>query len=103
MYIYSGGYGSQGTINSGHVNVPTRTWKVVVVIPQGTNDLSRVTSGTRVIAVDMPNSDALISRTADWKTFRVSIDAVELATGYDFLSKVSASIQSTLEATVDTQ
>jgi endonuclease G len=103
LYIYSGGYGSQGTINAGHVNVPTRTWKVVVVIPQGSNDLSRVTSSTRVIAVDMPNSDALISRTADWKTFRVSIDAVEAATGYDFLSKVSASIQSTLESTVDTQ
>lgn len=103
LYIYSGGYGSQGTINAGNVNVPTRTWKVVVVIPQGTNDLSRVTSSTRVIAVDMPNSDALISRTADWKTFRVSIDAVEAATGYDFLSKVSASIQSSLEATVDAQ
>ena len=103
LYIYSGGYGSQGTINAGHVNVPTRTWKVVVVIPQGSNDLSRVTGSTRVIAVDMPNSDALISRTADWKTFRVSIDAVEAATGYDFLSKVSASIQSTLESTVDTQ
>ncbi|MEW6060415.1 MAG: DNA/RNA non-specific endonuclease [Bacteroidota bacterium] len=103
LYIYSGGYGSQGTIDNGHVNVPTRTWKVVVVLPEGNNDLSRVTTSTRVIAVDMPNNDALISRTADWKTFRVSIDAVEAATGYDFLSKVSPSIQAVIEATVDNQ
>lgn len=103
LYIYSGGYGSQGTINSGHVNVPTRTWKIVVVIDEGTNDLGRVTTTTRVIAVDMPNADALISRTADWKTFRVSVDAVEAATGYDFLGKVSPAIQSSIESVVDNQ
>ena len=103
LYIYSGGYGSQGTINSGRVNVPTRTWKVVVVLDEGTNDLGRVTTTTRLIAVDMPNSDALISRTADWKTFRVSVDAVEAATGYDFLGKVSTAIQSSIESVVDNQ
>ena len=103
LYIYSGGYGSMGTIDAGRVNIPARTWKVVVVLPEGTNDLSRVTTSTRVIAVDMTNDNNQISRTADWKTFRVSIDAVEAATGYDFLSKVSASIQSTIEATVDNQ
>lgn len=103
LYIYSGGYGSQGTIDAGRVNIPTRTWKVVVVIPEGTNDLSRVTTGTRVIAVDMANNDALISRTADWKTFRVSVDAIEAATGYDFLGKVSPAIQSAIESVVDNQ
>ena len=103
LYIYSGGYGSQGTINSGRVNVPTRTWKVVVVLDEGTNDLGRVTTTTRVIAVNMPNSDALISRTADWKTFRVSVDAVEAATGYNFFGKVSTAIQSSIESVVDNQ
>ncbi len=103
LYIYSGGYGSQGTINSGNVNVPTRTWKVVVVLDEGSNDLSRVTTATRVIAVDMSNDNALISRTADWKTFRVSVDAIEAATGYDFLGKVSPSIQSVIESVVDNQ
>ncbi|MBI2427389.1 MAG: DNA/RNA non-specific endonuclease [Ignavibacteriales bacterium] len=103
LYIYSGGYGSMGTIDAGHVNIPARTWKVVVVLPEGSNDLSRVSTSTRVIAVDMTNDNNQISRTADWKTFRVSIDAVEAATGYDFLSKVSTSIQSVIEATVDNQ
>jgi endonuclease G len=101
LYIYSGGYGSQGTINNGHVNVPTYTWKVIVVIPNGDNDLSRVSTSTRVIGVWMPNSDSQISRTANWKTFRVSVDYIESQTGYDFLSNVSTSIQSVIESRVD--
>jgi len=103
LYIYSGGYGSQGTIDGGHVNVPTNTWKIVVVLDEGTDDLGRVTTTTRVIAVDMPNNNALISRTADWKTFRVSVDAIEAITGYDFLGKVSPTIQSAIENVVDNQ
>ncbi|MFA6541683.1 MAG: DNA/RNA non-specific endonuclease, partial [Bacteroidota bacterium] len=60
-------------------------------------------TSTRVIAVDMPNSDALISRTADWKTFRVNVDAIESSTGFDFLGKVDPSIQAVIEAAVDNQ
>ncbi len=101
VYIYSGGYGSQGTINSGHVNVPTYTWKVIVVLTNGTDDLNRVTTSTRVIGVWMPNSDASISRTAPWKNFRVSVDYIESQTGYNFLSNVSTTIQSTIESRVD--
>ncbi len=101
VYIYSGGYGSQGFINNGHVNVPTYTWKVIVVLTNGTNDLGRVTTSTRVIGVWMPNSDALISRTAPWKNFRVSVDYIETQTGYNFLSNVSTSIQATIESRVD--
>ncbi len=101
LYIYSGGYGSLGTINNGHVTVPSYTWKVVVVLRNGDNDLSRVTTSTRVIAVWMTNIDANISRTASWKSFRVSVDYIESMTGYDFLSNVSTSIQSTLESRVD--
>lgn len=102
LYIYSGGYGSQGTINAGHVNVPTRTWKIIVVLDEGTNDVGRVTTTTRVIAIDMPNSDALIARTDDWRTFRISVDSLESVLGYDFLSSVSTSIQLVIESSVDT-
>jgi endonuclease G, mitochondrial len=101
LYIYSGGYGSRGTVDGGHVNVPLRTWKVAIVLTEGTNDVGRVTTSTRVIAVDMPNDDTLISRTADWKTFRVSTDYVEANTGYDFFSNVSTTIQSVIESRVD--
>ncbi len=103
LYIYSGGYGTLGTVDNGHVNVPAYTWKIAVVLDNGSNDLSRVTTSTRVIAVIMTNDNSQISLSADWKTFRVSVDSIESVTGYDFLSNVSTSIQSVIEARVDNQ
>lgn len=103
MYIYAGGYGSNGTIDSGRVNIPSRTWKIVVVLDEGDNDLNRVSNITRVIAVDMPNDNSLISLADDWKTFRVTTDYVETKTGYDFLSNVPVSIQSAIENIIDNQ
>ncbi|HNP52996.1 MAG TPA: DNA/RNA non-specific endonuclease, partial [Ferruginibacter sp.] len=108
LYIMAGGYGSGGTgsnggitysFASGKVNVPARYWKVIVVLPVGSNDAGRVSANTRVIAVDMPNVQTVNSQ--PWGNYRVSIDAIEAATGYDFLSNVSTTIQSSIEATVD--
>jgi endonuclease G len=98
-----GGTGSNGTLNTldnGHVTVPNRVWKVIVVLANGSNDLSRVTTSTRVIAVNTPNIN---TTSTDWKTYRTSVDAIETATGYNLLSNVSSSIQSVIEAQVDNQ
>jgi endonuclease G len=51
----------------------------------------------------MPNSDAQISETAPWRNFRVSVDAIEAATGEDFLSDVDPAVQAVIEARVDHQ
>lgn len=106
LYIISGGYGSGGTGSNGYrttigngVVVPAKVWKVIVVLPNGNNDLSRVTSSTRVIAVMMPNDQTVSSQ--PWGNYRVSVDSIESLTGYNFLSSVSTSIQSVTEATVD--
>jgi endonuclease G, mitochondrial len=96
----TGSNGSANTINNGNVTVPSNIWKVIVVLPSGSNDLKRVTSSTRVIAVITPNINTISS---NWKTYRTSIDAIENATGYDLLSNVPASVQQVLEATVDNQ
>jgi endonuclease G len=99
----TGGTGSNGTVNTvdnGHVTVPSNVWKVVVVLPNGNGDLARVTTSTRVIAVNTPNINTVNS---DWKTYRTSVDAIESATGYNLLSNVSSSIQSVIEAKVDNQ
>ncbi|THU33044.1 DNA/RNA non-specific endonuclease [Niastella caeni] len=99
----TGGTGSNGTVNTidnGRITVPNRIWKVIVVLANGSNDLSRVTTSTRVIAVNTPNINTTNS---DWKTYRTSVDAIESATGYNLLSNVSASIQSVIEAQVDNQ
>jgi endonuclease G len=70
-----------------------------VVLPVGSNDVSRVSNSTRVIAVDMPNNQTVNS--LPWGNYRVSIDALENILGYDFLNNVPATIQSVIEAAVD--
>jgi endonuclease G len=110
LYVVAGGSGSGGTgsnggtttaIASGHVAVPSQTWKVIVVLPAGANDVSRVTSSTRTIAVIMPNAQGI--RTVPWRNYRVSVDQVEALTGYDFFSAVPATVQSAIESVVDNQ
>ncbi|MGY2131126.1 DNA/RNA non-specific endonuclease [Hymenobacter sp. HD11105] len=96
-----GGTGSNGTLSTlagGKITVPNRVWKVIVVLPEGSSDASRVTTGTRVIAINTPNTNTLDS---NWGTYRTSVDAIEQATGYDLLSAVSSSVQSVVEARVD--
>lgn len=100
LYIISGGYGTSGFIGSGMVALPTTTWKVIMVLPNGSNDVSRVTTSTRLIAVSMPNDNSVIS---DWRVYRVRVDDVEAMTGYDFFANVPVSIQSVIESTVDNQ
>jgi endonuclease G len=101
--VGQGGTGSNGgvtmTIAGGHVQVPAQTWKVILVQPQGTNDVARVTTSTRVIAVRMPNVQGI--RSNNWQQYRVSVDQVEQLTGYDFFSNVPSSIQAVIESVVD--
>lgn len=102
MGVYGmGGTGSKGyadKINNGNITVPNRIWKVIVVIPQGTNDLSRVNATSRVIAIDTPNDNSINST---WGTYRVSVDAIEAATGYNLLAELEDVIENSLEASVD--
>lgn len=99
LYIISGGRGSKGTIDSGRVLIPNSTWKVIMVLPQGSSDVSRVTTSTRLIAVDIPNTSGI--RSVSWKNYRTSVDQIESWTGYNFFSAVPSSIQSVIEARVD--
>jgi endonuclease G len=110
VYIVAGGTGIGGTgsnggvtntVASGHVTVPAQTWKVIIVISDGSNDVSRVNAQTRVIAVLMPNQQGI--RANDWKSYRVSVDQIEALTGYDFFSNVPLDIQNIIEARVDNQ
>jgi endonuclease G len=100
LYIISGGQGLQYFIANGHVAVPAQTWKVIIVLTNGTNDAGRVTTSTRTIAVVIPNSGSVSS---DWRVYRTSVDQVEAITGFDFFSSVSPSIQNVIEARVDNQ
>lgn len=103
LYIYGGGYGSQGFLDSSRVNIPERTWKVILVLDAGDDDLNRVTTTARTIAVDMPNNNASIGMHDDWKTFRVSIDYVESKTGFNFFSNIADNIEKVIEQRTDAE
>ncbi len=106
LYIVSGPYGEGGTglngymtsIAGGKIAVPAKTWKVIMVLPAGTNDVSRVTDSTRCIAVIMNND---LGPFNSWGSYRVSVDEVEALTGFDFFSNVPQAIQAKIEAVVD--
>lgn len=107
LYIICGSYGKGGTGSAGYattvaggkITVPNRCWKVVVLLPEGSSDASRVTSNTRVIAINTPNDNSV---NTNWGTYRTSVDAIEQATGYNLLSAVNSTVQATIEARVDT-
>lgn len=96
IYIYSGGYGTLGTIAGGRVNVPEYTWKVVLIMPNGDNDLQRVTKSTRAFGVIVPNFPP-VNPSAPWRNFRVSVDTVEHLTGFNFFSNVPIGTQTIIE------
>lgn len=96
-----GGEGANGlaqTIDAGRVTVPANIWKVVVVMPAGGSGMSRVNRATRVIAVNTPNQN---NTSSNWGTYRVTVDDIEKATGYDLLNKIPADLQAVLEARRD--
>ncbi|ALI98589.1 DNA/RNA non-specific endonuclease [Rufibacter tibetensis] len=106
VYVVMGSYGEGGsgtngtlkTIDNGRITVPARIWKVLVVLPQGEDDLSRITTSTRVIAIDTPNRNTVGSK---WETYLTTVDAIEEATGYDLLSALPKQLQQVLESRED--
>jgi len=106
VYIVCGSYGKGGTgsngsmttIDNGRITVPARCWKVIVILPVGDNDVSRIDANTRVIAIDTPNDNTVGQ---DWGMFRTTVDAIEAATGYDLLSNLPVDVQNAIESKVD--
>ncbi|MFV0607486.1 MAG: DNA/RNA non-specific endonuclease [Niabella sp.] len=97
-YVIMGSYGNKGTIDNGKITIPSNIWKVVVVLPTGNNDLSRITASTRVICVNTPNDNGVSS---EWRNYRVSLKAIEDATGYNLLSNIDAGVKAALLNKVD--
>ncbi len=109
LYIVSGpsgkgGEGSKGpadAIGGGRITVPSKCWKVVVEVENGTGnaeDFRRVGSSSRMIAVVMPNDQSVGH---GWAKYRTSVKEVESMTGYKFFDRVPGAILEPLKAKVD--
>lgn len=108
LYIIMGNYGSGGTgnngfattISGGKVTVPAATWKAVLILPRGGDDINRITENTRLIAVIIPNEN--IAANLHWGDYRTTVNQIEITTGYDLFSNIPIAIQDILEARKDT-
>ena len=102
LYIVAGPVGKQGAIGKKEkITVPTKTWKVILVLDRQGLGLQGITSNTRAIAVMMPNDASVKGK--GWKSFRVSVKQVERETGLNFLSNVSPQVQQVIESKADSQ
>ena len=109
VYVIMGSYGTGGTglngpfnailSGTGQINVPSHVWKIAVIIPAGNSDAGRVSSSTRVIAVNTPNINSI---NTDWKQYIVTVRDIETATGYNLLSNLAQNIQDAVETKKDT-
>lgn len=102
LYILAGGtYSvSPGTLNgAGKVTIPQSEWKIVVILLRG-QTLADVHSAAdiRVIAVNMPNITGIQGN--GWQMYKTTVDAIEAATGYDFLASLPDAIENAVEAAI---
>lgn len=97
IYIITGPYGNIGTIAAGQIVVPQYTWKVVLVLPNGNNDVLRASARTtRAFGIIVPNFPPL-NINSPWRNFRVTVNEVEYLTGYDFFSAIPKITQELIE------
>ena len=102
--LYSRSHALSFLKNEGKVAIPDSTWKVALIGPrnggvpftlgnvQDWNDLAGVT----VLAVNMPNIAGV--RNDPWQKYLTTVDKIETATGFDFLSLLPVAFQDALEA-----
>ncbi|HEV7586839.1 MAG TPA: DNA/RNA non-specific endonuclease [Longimicrobium sp.] len=102
LYILAGGTysASPATLNgAGKVAIPSTEWKIVVILLRG-QTLADVHSAAdiRVIAVNMPNVAGIQAN--GWQMYKTTVDAIEAATGYDFLADLPDGIEAAVEASI---
>jgi endonuclease G len=100
LYVIAGGRGSIESVGaSKKVVAPESCWKIIVMLPEGDDDLKRIDKNTRVIAVDMPNKQGIAKD--PWQKYIMTVRDIEKATGFDFLSNVPQKVQDAIETKRD--
>ena len=107
VYVIAGTWGAGGTgqngyattLANGRLTVPSTLWKIIVVLPTGSDDAARISTETRIIAINIPNNQSAADK--PWHAYITSVDDLENLTGYDFLSTVPTDIQRIIERRID--
>jgi endonuclease G, mitochondrial len=91
--IYPKNYQRIGKRNN--VAVPERCFKIVVLLERG-QKAKDVSENTVIIAAIMPNVEGIARE--QWRQYQTTVDDIERATGYDFLTAVPVNVQKVIEA-----
>jgi DNA/RNA endonuclease G (NUC1) len=102
--LFSKSHGLTFLKNEGKVAIPDSTWKVALIGPRnggvpfthGNLQTWDDVAGVTVLAVNMPNVAGV--RNDPWQKYLTTVDKIEQATGYDFLSLIPVAFQNALEA-----
>lgn len=122
-YIFAGPYGSGGTGDKGYfekipvstkgsaantedvslaITVPAYTWKILLFLPEGEDDLARLSQlalqpgQLEVIAVCVPNEKGC-GKNGSWQQYICSINYIEEMTGYDFFELLEDDLEEKIE------
>lgn len=94
----TGGEGENGPANSvgeSRITVPASFWKLLLILPDGDDDLRRIGPNTEVVAVWMPNQQNASGQR--WSGYQLSVNDLEQKTGLRFLSTLPADLQAILK------
>ncbi len=94
VYQIAGVYGELEVLKN-KVVVPARCWKVIAFVQKG----RPIDERTRIVAVDMPNSDDI--ENDGWEKHKTTVRAIEEKTGYDFFSTLPRDLQDKLETRLE--
>lgn len=96
LYIVAGCIFSAHPVTIGHgVAVPRLDYKIVVVLEAG-QTVASINASTLVFAAMMPNEAGVQEK--PWAAYLTTVDAVESASGYDFLTALTPAVQAALES-----
>ena len=85
---------------SNGMRVPGSVWKVVVVSPSGTALApDKVTTASRVIAINTPNTASV---STSWTDYITTVEQIEAETGFHFFSSLPTSVGRYLRKVQDT-
>ena len=106
LYIIAGAYGEGGTGSKGklfklrhQVTVPSNTWKAIIILPEGDNDLGRINIDTRIICIDIPNKESVKNK--KWRDFKITLAELELHTGFSLFNNINPDAKRALLTKMD--
>ncbi len=113
-YIFAGPLGVGGTGDKGYfesipitlkdgtelsITVPAYTWKIILFLPEGEDDISRIKDESEVLAVCVPNEKGC-EKNGSWQQYVCTIDYLEEMTGCDFFELLPDDLEEQIESSL---